>query len=339
VHPSSAPGCRPGAGGLEAAGLGYRTWAGSVRGRATGAGEFVTDNLKGILAICGSATAFVFNDALTKLATEELPTGQLIVLRGLMATVLLGAVAWWFGACRDLSVLKDRVVVARVLAAGAATIFIVLSLKYLPLAIVTAVLQMSPLAVTAASAVLLAEAVGWRRWAAALTGFLGVLLIVQPTGGGDMATHAWIVLVALALTTLRDLTTRMLAKAVPGMLVAAASSAVITVAGLAFYPFETWVTPSHRALALLAGAAFFLLFAYNLVIYAMRTGEISVVAPFRYSIMLLALALGYAVWGDVPNTLAVAGIALVVGAGLYTLHRERLTMREARLARARAGGG
>ena len=78
------------------------------------------------------------------------------------------------------------------------------------------------------------------------------------------------------------------------------------------------------------GISFFLLFAYNLVVYAMRTGEIAVVAPFRYSLILLALPVGYWGWGDVPNGLASLGIGVVIAAGIYMLHREREAARRAR---------
>ncbi len=301
----------------------------------------MTDNFKGILAIVGSSTAFVFADALTKLATAELPIGELIVIRGVLAGLLTGVVAWWWGALRPLSVLRDRALLTRVLAAGLSTVFIVLALKHMPLAIVNSVLQMTPLAVTACAALFLGEAVGWRRWAAAAVGFAGVILIVQPggLGGGEtsIGSYAWLALAALVLTTVRDLATRMIDRSVPGMYVSTLSTIVIVLFGLAFMPFETWVVPSARVLLILSGSAFFLLFAYNLVIYAMRTGEIAVVAPFRYTLVLLALPLGYVVWGDVPNQLAMAGIAIVVAAGLYMLHRERLAMRAHRQTVAATG--
>ena len=135
-------------------------------------------------------------------------------------------------------------------------------------------------------------------------------------------------LVALVFTATRDLTTRFVNPAVPSLLVAVASSFMITLAGLTLYPFETWHWPSQRALSLLGGAAVCLYFAYYLGIVAMRTGEIAVVAPFRYSLILLALVLSYVVWGHVPDAYASAGIAIVCGAGLYLLHRERVRARE-----------
>ena len=240
----------------------------------------------------GSATGFVCNDAMMKLATEELPTGELIAIRGILSTLLIGVAAWWFGALRPVSILLQWPMLIRMSAAAIATLFIVASLRHLPLATVTAALQVTPLAVTAGSALLLGAAVGWRRWTASLVGLAGVLLIVQP-GSAGLGAHAWIALVALLFTTTRDLTTRFIDRSVPSLYITFASSAMVTVAGVAMVPWEIWVIPSPRSLALLGGASVAVFAAFYLGVVAMRTGEIAVVAPFRYATILLALLLGY----------------------------------------------
>ncbi len=293
----------------------------------------MTDNLRGILAILASATGFVVNDALVKLATEELPTGEIIVVRGIMATLILGAATTLGGAWRSPRVLLRPAMAMRILTAAMATICIVAALRYLPLATTSAILQVTPLVVTAGAAVLLKAQVGWRRWLASLAGFAGVLLIIKP-GSDTFVTEVWIALAALLFTSTRDLTTRFVDHDVPSLLVAVASSFVITLAGLALWPFETWVMPSTRALTLLSGAAVCLYFAYYLGIVAMRIGEIAVVAPFRYSLVILALILSYVVWGHVPDRVSLTGIAIICGAGMYLLHRERVRARDAKAATA-----
>ena len=295
----------------------------------------MTDNLRGILAILASATGFVVNDALVKLATEELPTGEIIFVRGVMATAILAIATTYGRAWRSPRVLLQPAMAIRITSASFATLFIVAALRYLPLATTSAILQVTPLVVTAGAAVLLKSPVGWRRWAASLAGFCGVLLIIRP-GSQSFVPEVWIALVALVFTATRDLTTRFVDQAVPSLLVAVASSAMIMIAGLALYPFEVWSWPSPRAFMLLGGAAVCLYFAYYLGIVAMRIGEIAVVAPFRYSLILLALILSYIVWGHVPDVYASVGIAIVCGAGLYLLHRERVRAREARPVTVRA---
>jgi drug/metabolite transporter (DMT)-like permease len=283
----------------------------------------VTENLKGILAILAGSAAFVINDAIVKHLTAELASGEIIVVRGTLATVLLVACTFAFGAARPLAVLATPMMAVRLAAAGAATVFIVLSLRHTPLATVNTVLQVTPLLVTAGAAILYRERVGLPRWVAALTGFAGVLLIVQP-GNAQLGAAAFIVLTALAFTTTRDLTTRGLERGIPSMFVAAASTAAMTVGGLLLVPFDSpWTMPTSQAWALMGVSAVCQLFANTFVIYALRTGEIAVVAPFRYVAAPLSILIGYWWWGDIPDALAWAGIGLVIAAGLYTLHRER----------------
>jgi drug/metabolite transporter (DMT)-like permease len=289
----------------------------------------VTDNLKGMLAILTGSTAFVVNDAIVKLLTAELPPGEIIVVRGAIATALLAASAIALGAVRPLSVLTTPMMAVRLIAAAAATICIVLSLRYAPLATVTTVLQVTPLLVTAGAAIFYRERVGLPRWMAALTGFLGVLLIVKP-GNAQVGIAAFIVLAALVFTTLRDITTRGLERDIPSIFVAAASAAAVALAGFAVAPFDAaWTMPTFDAWGLMGISAVCQLVANTCVIFALRTGEIAVVAPFRYVAAPLSIVVGYWWWGDIPDALAWLGMGLVVAAGLYTLHRERhgLTVR------------
>ncbi len=167
---------------------------------------------------------------------------------------------------------------------------------------------------------------------AALTGFAGVLLIVQP-GNAGLGAAAFVVLAALACTTMRDLTTRGLERGIPSLFVAAASTAAMTLSGILVTPFDTaWTWPTDQAWGWMGVSAVCQLIANTFIIYALRTGEIAVVAPFRYVAAPLAILIGWWWWGDVPDALAWVGIALVIAAGLYTLHRERAWSH-------RAGGG
>ena len=163
----------------------------------------MTDNLRGILAVFAASTAFVGHDATVKLVSAELPTGEIVILRGLIATAMLAAGVLAMRATRPLSVLLTPIMLLRLAAAAGATVFIVMALRYLPLATVTTVLQATPLVVTAGAALLYGDVVGWRRSAAVLTGFVGVVLIVKP--GGDIGAAAWLVLAALVCTTTRGL--------------------------------------------------------------------------------------------------------------------------------------
>jgi len=286
----------------------------------------VTENARGIIAILAASTAFVVGDAMVKLTTAELPSGEIICLRGLIATAMLAIGVHVTGTMRPLSILMTPMMLVRLASAGAATVFIVISVRHLPLAIVNTVLQVTPLAVTAGASIVFRERVSFQRWAAALTGFTGVVLIVQPAAG-TFGAAAGFVLLALLFTTIRDLSTRGLDRTIPSIFVAAASAAVIALSGLAVAPFEDpWIWPSNRAWSLLTAAAACLFVATTTMVVALRTGEVSVVAPFRYAPVPLSILLGWWLWGDLPNTVAFLGIGLVLIAGLYMLHRERQSL-------------
>ena len=201
--------------------------------------------------------------------------------------------------------------------------FIVISLRYLPLATVITVLQVTPLAVTAGAAIIYRERVGWRRWLAALTGFLGVVLIVRPGGGLGAAVYLALVTPDLhhharphnarpaVMTSPRSSSPR---RALPPSLLA----------GFLVAPFDTaWRLPSSWAWGLMTVSAACLFVANTAMIWPCAPGEMSVIAPFRYVMVPMSILLGYWFWGDIPDALASIGIGLVLAAGLYTLHRER----------------
>jgi drug/metabolite transporter (DMT)-like permease len=286
----------------------------------------MTDNLKGILAVLGGATTFVLGDAIVKLVSDELPSGEIIVLRSVLATAFLVAGVLALGAARPISILFTPMMLVRLGSAAATTTLIVISLRDVPLAIVNTVLQVTPLAVTAGAALVYRERVGLSRWAAAVTGFVGVVMIVKP-GAGDLGLSAYLVLLALACATVRDLTTRGLERDIPSIFVAAASSAAIVPAGFLVAPFEpAWTLPTAWAWCLITAAAACFFLANTLIIVGLRTGEIGVIAPFRYVAAPFSVLLGYWWWGDIPDAVAFLGIGLVIAAGLYTLHRERVSL-------------
>ncbi len=293
----------------------------------------MTDNLRGILAILAASTAYVMHDAMAKLLSEELAISEVIIVRGVIGTAMLVAGVFVLRATRPLAVLFEPMMMVRLIATGGASLFIILALKNLPLPTVTTVLQATPLIVTAGAALMYGDAVGWRRWTAVLVGFLGVVLIVKP--GGGFGDAGYLVLLSLLCTTTRDLSTRGIPKHIPSIYVAAAGSVVSTMTGFVILPFDTaWTFPSPFAWMLMVASAAFVFVATTFMTVGLRTGEIAVVAPFRYVPVPLALLLGYWLWGDVPDWIAALGIALVLGAGLYTLHRERASLKRVRVEAA-----
>jgi drug/metabolite transporter (DMT)-like permease len=132
------------------------------------------------------------------------------------------------------------------------------------------------------------------------------------------------------LGVFRDILGRYLPAHVPTVIVTFASAATVALAGCIGAFFEGWQPMTGREIGLLVASSLLLAAGYQFLVMALRTGaEFSVIGSFRYASVLWALAIGYVLWGDVPNLLAFAGIAVIVGAGLYVLHRERVRRRAA----------
>lgn len=266
---------------------------------------------------------FLANDALVKTVSADLNTGQIVLLRGAGACVWLLAMCVASGALRQWTRLFDAAVLQRAGIDGVATLFYLSALVHLPLANVTAINLSAPLMLTALAVLFLGESVGWRRWSAVAVGFVGVLLIVQPKAQG----FNWFALVALggtALHAVRDLLTRRIAAGIPSLLITLSTAVAVTIMGAGFAALEPWRPLEWRAIGLLAATSVLLAAGYYLMVACVRLGELSVVAPFRYTALLWALILGYALWGDLPDAIASIGIVLLIGSGLYVLHRERL---------------
>ncbi len=270
---------------------------------------------------------FVVSDSIVKLAGEMMPTTQIMAVRGLIAVVLTGTIAASsVNVERWHLLLQPRVVTRAMIEAAVAVLFLV-ALPYLPLPDITAIQQVTPLVLTVFSAVILKETVGWRRWLAVLAGFIGVVLVIQPTGQG-INIFALSALACAVLVAVRDIVTRGLDPSIPTALVTFATTVTVCLTGWIGRPLETWTAPSTYGLALLAGSAVLVSLANVFIIRAFRGAEVSVVAPFRYAGVLWALVLGFFIWGYVPNALAIAGTVILVASGLYVMHREALRRRQ-----------
>ena len=284
---------------------------------------------RGIFFMLAAMAAFIFNDTCVKLASEELPTGQIIFIRGLIATPLVLLLAWQRGALVRPAVLLHRSVFWRTIGEMSATVLYLSALFNMPIANTTAILQTSPLLTTAAAAVFLGERVGVRRWSAIAVGFAGVLLIVRP---GFEGFSAWS-LVALAATcamVLRDLSSRVLPAEIPTLAVTVITTICVMMLGGILSLFADWKPLAIGDFAYLAGAAVFLTAAYIFIIAAMRTGDVSLVSPFRYSIMIWAIIIQVIVFGAWPDGLTLVGSAVLLATGVYMFARERAVARAAR---------
>lgn len=283
----------------------------------------MSDNLRGALLMMAAMAAFTLSDAMMKAVTETLPLYQAIFLRGLLTVSGLAAIGWARGGLRLRVAGPDtRALALRTLAEVAAAVFFLTALMHMPLANLSAIMQSLPLAVTLAAALVFGDVIGWRRLAAIVVGFVGVLLVIRP---GPEGFDLWSVLgVASVLTVVvRDLATRRLSADVPSVTAAFYAAASVMVLGAVVTPFQGWGPLALPQVGLLAGSAVAVIGGYLFIIMAMRVGEVAVVTPFRYTSLLWAVGLGWAIWGDLPDALTLAGAGLVVGSGVYAFARQR----------------
>lgn len=283
----------------------------------------ISDNTRGALFMVGSMAAFTLNDTAMKALTQSMPLFQAILLRGVLTTAGLLGLGLYMGALRWSLPRKDRWVIAiRSLAELGATASFLAALMHLPLANLSAIMQALPLAVTLAAAVFLKESVGWRRMVAIVVGFVGVLIIIRP---GPQGFEIWSLLglISVGCVVIRDLSTRFLSRDVPSVNVAVWASVAVTLMGGMVTAGTGWQAVTVPQALLVGQAAFFLLFGYLFAVMVMRVGDISFVAPFRYTALLWAIVLGWWAFGYFPDRLTLLGAALVVASGVFTLLRER----------------
>lgn len=294
----------------------------------------LTDNIRGALLMTGAMCAYTFNDAFMKALADDVPLFQAIFIRGVGAVIFLAIMCKLLGQLRFRFPLREwGLILVRTAGEVGGTFFFLTALFNMPIANVSAILQVLPLSVSLAAAIFLGEALGWRRLTAIFVGFVGVLLIIQP-GGADFSSYSLYALGAVACVTLRDIAVRRMSRDVPSVFVAlVAAIGVMSLGGVGSL-FTTWQPLSVTSGLLLLGAMSFLIFGYIASVSAMRFGEIGFVAPFRYTSLLVALVLGVLIFGEWPNALAMVGGGIVVATGLFTLYREtQLKIRQRRQLR------
>jgi drug/metabolite transporter (DMT)-like permease len=204
------------------------------------------------------------------------------------------------------------------------------ALFHLPIGNATAINLASPLFITVFAIYFFKERVSFQRGSFILLGFGGVLLVVQPAAEG-FNVYGVICVIATLLHATRDTLTRAIGLNIPVLVITLSSAISVALGAGAMTLTQSWEPVNSTQFLMLLAASAFLSIAYYLLIVAMRSGEMSLVAPFRYSGLLFALLIGYFVWGEIPNLLACLGIFLLVVSGLMILREEnrKITIRQA----------
>lgn len=283
----------------------------------------MSPNTTGALMMMASMGAFVINDTFLKLTNGAVPLFQLIFLRGILATVLVYLLARRLGALRTEIYRRDKGLIAlRGVIEIITAYFFLTALFRMPFGNLNAVMQVVPLTVTLGSALFYREVVGWRRMLAIVVGLGGVMLIIRP-GAEGFNIWSLYALAAVLCVTARDLITRRLSRDVPGMAVTLGTTvAVMVAAGFASLS-QDWVHITLPQAACITGSGVFILFGYFFSIQVMRSGDVSFIAPFRYTGLIGAMMIGFLIFDEVPSVLTLMGAAIVIGTGMFTFYRER----------------
>ena len=289
--------------------------------------------LRGIMLMVLGIAAFSATDGLSKWMVMAAPIPVIVAIRNAFTLLLILPVMARSGGLAAVATRRGWAHALRgVLSAGALVTFFA-ALRELPLATSIAIGFASPLFMTAASVVLLGEHVGWRRWAAVGTGFVGVLVIAAPQAGSAASWPAAIMVVSSLFFALSMITVRWLARTETDVAMLFYQNVGMMLAGVAGLPF-VW-QPLHLVdLAVIAGMAVTLAIGQLFTIRAFRAAPVAIVAPFEYTELLWASLIGYAVWGERPAAHVWAGAAIVVLSGLYVTWREAQAARRAAAASA-----
>jgi drug/metabolite transporter (DMT)-like permease len=281
------------------------------------------ENRRGIVFTLLAVSLFVGNDTLMKLAREAYPAGQAIALRTVFATLVGLALVYAFRDHGKLRLALRRPVLLRAAVESMVAISFIWALGMLPLANITAITMTTPIIIVVLAVLMGIERVGWRRSVAVTIGFIGVLIVVRP-GAEGFSPAALVALLSAVLVAIRELVTRSIAKEVPSTVISLTTTVFVGIVAIGYGMLEDWAPIWRRETIYVGLAAVLVSGASFCIVSAFRTADVGVIAGFRYAVVIIALAIGYLVWGEIPDGPAFLGIALIVGSGLYTMHRQRV---------------
>lgn len=285
-------------------------------------GQTLTANQRAIGFMAIAMSFLSANDAIMKMVGASMPVGQMMVVRGIGLCSFL-AIGCWIGRQHvTIHSLMHFWSLMRGLSEVLATYLFIYSLTKLPLATATTIVFCFPILLTALSGPLFGERVGVWRWCAVIAGFIGVVLVTAP------GTSAWqsiflLPLGAAVFVAMRDVSTRYVASHISSGSVTMTTAFVVILGGLASLPWG-WSPLTMHSLSWLTLCAVFIAISFFSYVVAVRTGELSLIAPVQYIVILWALAFGMVFWGEVPGLQELSGGLIIIGSGLLILYRERV---------------
>ena len=294
----------------------------------TDAQGYRTRTGRGIACMVAGAGLLTISDGFVKWLTDGYPVTQIIVIRGAFILLPMFILAWRMGKLSSLRVTRPGWQALRALLFTVSVFLFLNGLRFNPLAINTAIAFASPLIITALAVPFLGESIGWRRWSAVLVGFCGVLVIVRPIGE-SINVYALLPLATAVTSAVQDIVTRRISDTESALSVLLCSTVFVMLAASGFAFDGSWQLPTLSDFSFLVLTGLLSGAAHYLLIETFVLAEAAVVAPFRYSALVWGLLIGFFVWGDLPTGSDWFGIFLIVGSGIYIVHRESKRRRAA----------
>lgn len=286
------------------------------------------DNIRGSIFMTLAMLAFTLEDFTLKKATEFIPLSQLLIICGILGSLFFISCSRY---AKEPIFYKDsfnKTLIIRSIFEIMGRIFYALAIAFMPITNAASILQATPLVVVLGAVIFLNEKVGWRRWTAILTGFIGVIMIIQPGTNGFTIFSIFAVLGMVGFAG-RDLATRMSPVGMSNYQLGSFGFYMVIIAGIIlsgfnyfFLPEKTiWGTISFDAWIFVIANAAAGVSAYFCLTIAMRVGDVSFVTPFRYVRVLFAMFFGVFILGEQPNAFVIIGSVIVVLSGIYIIIR------------------
>lgn len=290
--------------------------------------------LAGVALMLGFCVTAPLLDVAAKLASDTVPVGQITFARFAVQCALMAPFVWILGLSPRVGRSLWPALLARAVLLLVSTYCFIAAISVMPLADALAIAFVAPFIVLLVGKFYLGEDVGPRRVAAALVGFVGVLFVIQPSFEAFGAVALFPIGTAVGFA-FYILVTRGLSRQVHPVTLQFHTGLVAGVICLPFLilaegsgaPMLDPVRPEGIAWLWLFGVGFFSALSHMMMTYALSMAPSATLAPLQYLELPVATLLGFLIFRDFPNALTLTGIAIIIGAGLYMIHRERVTAR------------
>jgi drug/metabolite transporter (DMT)-like permease len=275
-----------------------------------------TSSARGIAAMLFATASYVVCDTFMKITTTALPPFEILFVRGIFAVAWCAGLVLLLGQWRGVARGFSPASLARAGFETAGVMFYIVALSMMQIADVVAIEQIAPLIFVLIIATIGREKIGLARFALIAVGFVGALLVAQPDAHG-FSTASLLAFASALFLALRDVAGRKVSSEIPALVATLATNIVVLVSsGVGMVLTEDVVMPSAQHGLFLLASGFFVTLGHFGVFMAYRHGAPGVIAPFFYSFAVWAMLSGVIVFGELPNPLALVGIAAIVASGL-----------------------